>query len=370
MKPRKPRKAPRQPVSLGGFRREELPLPYVHYPHHYGIFFTFSQTLASEQFLCECSRPAIANWRELRRVAEADSLPPVGNDRPDATPDFIQTVRVAADSREIDRLSTFAFHRAICHRCNLVPPSMRYCHEMYGVEFIQHFGWYVKQAYLKFGIHLGSMHFLPGITPEEYVSDLSLIRETRLALRDARLWFEIRDQQTRERVRNRLPPSTLGEADYAEIARRQLTLKEATGKARTAERVLSTKIENVVREEFGFRKVGDRWTCETLLLQIVSLLCPGQEIIRHYRPEWLGGLEIDIYIPSQHLAIEYQGQQHFHAIPAWGGEDALRELQTRDARKAAQCKSSGVRLVAIDYTEPLAIDYVRNRILVGASSAT
>lgn len=147
-----------------------------------------------------------------------------------------------------------------------------------------------------------------------------------------------------------------------EIAKRQDTLREASKQARQAERVLSKKTENVVREEFGFRKVGERWTSETLLYIIVSNLFPDLEILRHHRPDWLQGLELDIFIPDLGLALEYQGQQHFHPIEAWGGEEALIGLQERDQRKASICEDRGVTLIAFDYTEPLIREYVKKRI--------
>lgn len=35
--------------------------------------------------------------------------------------------------------------------------------------------------------------------------------------------------------------------------------------ARQFERVFIKKIENIVRKEFGFKKVGEDWVCETIL---------------------------------------------------------------------------------------------------------
>ena len=59
----------------------------------------------------------------------------------------------------------------------------------------------------------------------------------------------------------------------------------------------------------------------------------NHKILRHYRPDWLDRLELDIYIPSLKLAFEYQGQQHFHPLHVWGGEKALQDLRFRDAHK-------------------------------------
>ena len=148
----------------------------------------------------------------------------------------------------------------------------------------------------------------------------------------------------------------------AELRRRQDLRRDATRKARHAEHGLSKKIENDVRQEFGHRKVGERWTSETLLCQIVAHLLPTCEVIHHYRPDWLNGLELDIYVPSLALGFEYQGQQHFHVIAAWGGTNALAALQERDARKARLCKEMDTVLITVDYTEPLTVDHIRDLI--------
>ena len=362
-KPRKPRSGCKAPVSLGGVCREELPLPYVHYPGHYGTFFAYSETEEGERFLCECAGPAVRNYIALKALTsrEHEVARSSGSARPE---DKVPGPRAAEPrlSDEPAMLARCQYKRAICHRCNLLPPSWRYCHEMYGVEFIQHFGWYVNQGYLKFGILPRATIYLPDLTPEEYVADIKDIRMARDRLAEAMRWFTDRDELARRRILGSGADPAAAQPDYEEISRRQVTLRQATTAARRAERKLSTKIENMVREEFGFRKVGDRWTCETLLFHILCHIFPGEEILRHNRPQWLGGLEIDIFLPSRRLAIEYQGQQHFISIPAWGGELALKDLQDRDKTKAAKCRANGLKLVAIDFTEPLTVEHVRDRL--------
>jgi len=371
MNPRKPRVAPKTPISLGGVAREHLPLPYVHYPRHYGTFFAFSETRSSPVSLCECALPAITNYIELRTTLHESSSGTNNSalehldDRhlPSAVVDSVQ-------ARHPVQLANLRFRRAICHRCNLVPPSRRYCHEMYGVVFIQRFGWYVNQAYLRYGILPGAIAYLPEHTPQEYIADMTTIKAAQANLDQAWQWFRDRDEELLRRILQHEELASSEETDFEEIGRRQDILREAQKGLRRAQRALSTEIENSVREEFGFRKVGEQWTSETLLFQIVSNLLPDRNILRHHRPPWLGGLELDIYIPSIQLAIEYQGQQHFHAIPAWGGEDALRHLQERDNRKAELCKASRVKLLTIDYTEPLTHNYVRKRLSVQPSQST
>lgn len=351
---RKPRRAFATPISLGGVVKEDLPLPYVHYPNHYGTFFAFSEDYESNPYLCSCSLGTISNYIKLR--VKTENLEDIANHHLHY-PDSLQHIKIKPESSPE---YYFQFKDRLCHRCNLTPPTMRYCHEMYGVRFIQHFGWYVNQCYLRFGILPRGINFIEDVTPEEFVVDINKIVKANIVMLRERKWFSDRDEYRRTR---RIDPSfTEPEFNEDENRYRQDLYRDASKKFRQVERVLSKKIENIVREEFGFRKVGERWTSETLLYYIVCKIYPDSEIQRHHRPDWLEGLELDIFIPELKLAFEYQGQQHFHPIEAWGGEKALLDLQERDRRKAMICKEKGICLITFDYSEPLLQDYLQNRI--------
>lgn len=47
---------------------------------------------------------------------------------------------------------------------------------------------------------------------------------------------------------------------------------------------------------------------------------------------------------------------------AWGGENAFKNLQKRDERKRQLCLQLGIRLIEIDYTEPLTLEYLTEKI--------
>jgi hypothetical protein len=53
------------------------------------------------------------------------------------------------------------------------------------------------------------------------------------------------------------------------------------------------------------------------------------------------------------LGIEYQGQQHYIPIELWGGEEGLKDLRARDAKKRELCNARGVKLLEIRYDEQL-----------------
>lgn len=125
---------------------------------------------------------------------------------------------------------------------------------------------------------------------------------------------------------------------------------------------IRNEIENSVRERMGYPKIGDAWISETILFHIIEELYPDTEIIRHHRPKWLDGLELDVYVPSEKIAFEYQGIQHFKAIKHWGGDEKLLIQKEHDIRKKLICKERGIRLFCINYDEELTNDYVREMI--------
>ena len=112
-------------------------------------------------------------------------------------------------------------------------------------------------------------------------------------------------------------------------------------------------IEDEVRLRFGHKKIGEAWVSETILYNIVRNIFSDKEIQRHFRPDFLEGLEYDIYLPALKTAIEYQGYQHFQPIACWGGENGLKELKKRDKRKARLSEQNGIRLCYFKFDESL-----------------
>jgi hypothetical protein len=60
-------------------------------------------------------------------------------------------------------------------------------------------------------------------------------------------------------------------------------------------------------------------------------------------------MELDIFISSLRLAIEYQGEQHFFPVSSWGGIPALNRLRQRDEEKRKACKTHEINLVEVSY---------------------
>jgi hypothetical protein len=118
-------------------------------------------------------------------------------------------------------------------------------------------------------------------------------------------------------------------------------------------------VENLVREAFSFPKAGINRNQESMLFLLVRSMLPGCTIIQHHRPEWLNGLELDIFIQEHRIGIEFQGLQHSEPMEHLGGQKAFRAVRRRDKKKADLCKAHGVRLLHIHEGEDLKESVIR-----------
>jgi len=292
----------------GTIAREELPYPIVNYPGHYGTFFAFQRKGRGKLSVCSCAREAVSNYIKLKLSdhsnhyqREPDDPIFESNDFPKKLVDELSEKSFKQDLSLIDRIT---FQIGLCHECNEKIPSLRYCHKMYGSIFAQNFGWYVNKKYFEYGIDpsvvdldpticsqkiLDAIDFDPSYTYSYY---LQLQKESQKAAED--LWEK----------------------------RNKMHFK------------LSELIQNEVRLKFGHKKLGETWTTETMLFYIIKSQYPQYYIRRHFRPDFLEGLELDIYIEELKIGIEYQGIQHFQPIEHWGGQAAFAKLVERENFKA------------------------------------
>lgn len=121
--------------------------------------------------------------------------------------------------------------------------------------------------------------------------------------------------------------------------------------------------ENEVRVELGYKKKGEQWENETHLFYIVKSLFSNCLVIQHYRPQWLEGLELDVWVQEEKIGFEYQGIQHYKPVEHWGGESKLIELKERDKRKKEICKKEQVLLIEVKYTENVTESLVIDKII-------
>lgn len=314
--------------------KENLPLPYVHYPNHYGTFFMFSNAPKEQLYFCKCNKVAIQNSLELKQKQQEDPTKNYSKDAPLPTPLFPK--EISEESLEKDLSKLLKFKEKVCHRCNLATPSLRYCHEMYGGNFKQYFGWYINQTQYRLGIT--KFDYIRDYAPDELIEEIDSLNKK----------FKKRNSLAQElQEQNDLNNPKLSTLDK---------------QIRKLKRKITKRVENVTREEFGFRKIGEGNVSETILTKIVKRIFPSYEVIRHHRPNWLEGLELDIFLPKLSIGIEYQGQQHYHPVEAWGGKEALKDLKKRDKRKKEICDQNGIDLIEVDYTEPLQEEYIRQKL--------
>ncbi len=78
------------------------------------------------------------------------------------------------------------------------------------------------------------------------------------------------------------------------------------------------------------------------------------KLVRQARPEWLnGGQSLDGFWPTEKIAFEFQGPQHYGPCRRWNQSSAQAHAawphqQRRDRRKARRCQLAGVTLIKID----------------------
>lgn len=335
---RKTRRTRRKPVACkdSTTARERLPLPVVLYPGHYGAFFGFQQDVGAPIALCSCAREAVENYLALRLSepipSNADPARMFVLDCmyfPRALVVGLMRGDAPCDQRIISHI---AFEHRLCHECNAAVPGYRYCHEMYGGTFKQNFGWYINKQAFEFGIEPITHRFLPDVSPQEI---LPLLEPS-----PSVAWNRSRELS----------------ADDPEEARR------LWNEAESQSRQLWSVIEDEVRQRFGHRKIGEGWTSETMLYYIVRSLFPDITILRHHRPPFLDGLELDVFLKEPAVGLEYQGVQHFKPVAHWGGEEGLRKVKERDQRKRQLCRAAGVHLVYFRYDEDLSENLVLDRL--------
>lgn len=120
--------------------------------------------------------------------------------------------------------------------------------------------------------------------------------------------------------------------------------------------------ENEIRDILGIPHIGEGWISEVELLNIIQDLYPSENIIHHSRPDWLNGKHLDIFLPNQKLAIEYQGLQHYMPVDFFGGEQAFYKIQERDKSKAESCAKNGITLIYFRFDERITKEIVKKRI--------
>ena len=120
-------------------------------------------------------------------------------------------------------------------------------------------------------------------------------------------------------------------------------------------------------ERIPYSKPEYRWKTEEYVYKIVKKLYKEDGVIYQHRPFFLhsstgGQMSYDIFISGLNVAIEYQGKQHFEPVDYFGGEDAFKKLQKRDAEKKKLSQENGIKLVYINYWEDVTPELIQQRV--------
>lgn len=83
---------------------------------------------------------------------------------------------------------------------------------------------------------------------------------------------------------------------------------------------------------------------EQLLRQFLEIMIPDLEREYNYRPDWLQGLELDIYFPQARVGVEFNGDQHYFFTGTFGDPG---EQIRRDRIKRNLCNKIDVRLICV-----------------------
>ena len=97
-------------------------------------------------------------------------------------------------------------------------------------------------------------------------------------------------------------------------------------------------------------KGNNRKAAQRILAVKVEALFPDSEVKENYcgplQRDSSRKLELDLFLPKEKLAFEYQGEQHYHDIFALGHRW---RQQQKDTEKREICSSNGITLIEVPY---------------------
>jgi len=127
------------------------------------------------------------------------------------------------------------------------------------------------------------------------------------------------------------------------------------------------------------RQAGPIKASQHRLYQIVQELLPNEDVKENFNhPDLIHTnsgkpMELDVFVPALKLALEFQGEQHYHQIYAMVD---LPMQQMRDEEKREACMKAGITLIEVPFwwdfkKESLAstIHQIRHDIIMNIPSA-
>ena len=111
--------------------------------------------------------------------------------------------------------------------------------------------------------------------------------------------------------------------------------------------------EDFVRRILGLPRRGERMLKQKEVFALLQKGFAPLEVIQEASPPFLAGLRYDVFIPELRLAVEYQGEQHFRPVEAFGGEEGFLRTVERDRLKAQLSEINGITIEYIRYDEDI-----------------
>lgn len=108
------------------------------------------------------------------------------------------------------------------------------------------------------------------------------------------------------------------------------------------------RLKLVLRREMSLkRSCGcQRSFAEKEIRDFLLSLNPQLDLKINTKPEFMRGLELDIYLPELKIAIEYHGLRVHSQRPVYGPKDS-HKIKTQHLEKFKRCFSAGIRLIQI-----------------------
>jgi len=116
------------------------------------------------------------------------------------------------------------------------------------------------------------------------------------------------------------------------------------------------KLDELYAEMIKENRANVKWSSEYKLFDLIGKYVG--EALYQYRSVWLGSQSYDIFLPSQSIAIEYQGEQHYQAVELFGGQEALERNIERDNKKRRISSARGITVLDWKYDAPINTDNV------------
>jgi ribosomal protein S17E len=87
------------------------------------------------------------------------------------------------------------------------------------------------------------------------------------------------------------------------------------------------------------------------ILDILEIEYEQEKVFEEFIQEYDSRCRFDFYIPHLRMIIEFDGKQHFEAIPYFGGEETFTKLVENDIIKNEFCKKNKIFLYRIKYDD-------------------